>query len=81
MVLPVGLLSLTEVPVLPHNRSGHRAEENKKFLKELSTCIHCIHLRSLNIRHFGMVEAMGLNMWRRGLLQWHYLTTKFHENP
>jgi hypothetical protein len=40
----------------------------------------CTHLRSLNVRHFGMAEATRLKMWRRGHLQWHHLFTKFHEN-
>jgi hypothetical protein len=52
---------------------------NKKFLKELSAYFHCIHLSSLNVRHFGMAEATELKMWRRGHLQWHHLCTKFHE--
>jgi hypothetical protein len=25
-------------------------------------CKFCIHLRSLNVRHFGMVEGMGLKI-------------------
>jgi hypothetical protein len=27
----------------------------------------CTHLRSLNVRHFGMAETTRLKMWRRGL--------------
>jgi hypothetical protein len=38
------------------------------------------HLRSLNVRHFGVNEATRLNTWRRGHLQWYHLPTKFHEN-
>jgi hypothetical protein len=41
----------------------------------------CTHFRSLNVRHFGVAEAMGLKMCPRGHLQWHHLPTKFHENP
>jgi hypothetical protein len=42
----------------------------------------CTHLRSLNVRHFGMAEATRLKeMWLHGHLQWHHLPTKFHENP
>jgi hypothetical protein len=40
----------------------------------------CIHLRSLNICHFGMAEATRLKMWHQGHLQCHHLPTKFHEN-
>jgi hypothetical protein len=39
------------------------------------------HLRSLNVRHFGMAKATRLKMWLRGHLEWQYLPTKFHENP
>jgi hypothetical protein len=27
-----------------------------------------------------MVEAMGLKLWNEGHLQWHALSTEFHEN-
>jgi hypothetical protein len=40
----------------------------------------CTHLISLNICHFGMVEATGL-AWSGDHLQWHHLHTKFHTNP
>jgi hypothetical protein len=43
-------------------------------------CKFCIHLRSLNVCHFGMVEGTGLKVWRRGYLQWHDLPTEFHKN-
>jgi hypothetical protein len=43
-------------------------------------CKFCIHLRSLNVRHFGMVEGAGLKVWCRGYLQWHGLPTEFHKN-
>jgi hypothetical protein len=43
-------------------------------------CKFCIHLRSLNVRHFVMVEGTGLKLRRRGHLQWHDLPTKFHKN-
>jgi hypothetical protein len=41
----------------------------------------CTHLKSLNVRHFGMAEGMRLKVWRRSHLQGHHLSTKFHENP
>jgi hypothetical protein len=37
----------------------------------------CIHLRSLNVRHFGMVAATALKLWHRGHLQWHDLLLNF----
>jgi hypothetical protein len=43
-------------------------------------CKFCIHLRSLKVRHFGMVEGTGLKVRRRDHLQWHDLPTKFHKN-
>jgi hypothetical protein len=39
------------------------------------------HLRSLNVRHFGMAEAIRLKKCHRGHLEWQYPRTKFHENP
>jgi hypothetical protein len=41
-------------------------------------CKFCIHLRSLNVRHFGMVEGTGLKVRRRGHLQWHDRPTEFY---
>jgi hypothetical protein len=43
-------------------------------------CKFCIHLRSLNVRHFGMVKGAGLESRHRGHLQWHDLRTEFHKN-
>jgi hypothetical protein len=43
-------------------------------------CKFCIHLRSLNVRHFGMVEGTGLKVGRPGHFQWHDLPTEFHKN-
>jgi hypothetical protein len=41
-------------------------------------CKFCIHLRSLNVRHFGMVEGTELKSRLRGHLQWRDLPTEFH---
>jgi hypothetical protein len=38
-----------------------------------------IHLRSLNVCHFGMAEATALSISHRSHFQQHGLTTKFHE--
>jgi hypothetical protein len=35
--------------------------ENKISWSRVDWCKFCIHLRSLNVRHFGMVEGTGLN--------------------
>jgi hypothetical protein len=42
----------------------HGCKKNK--LRELSAYFHRIHLRSLKVHHFGMVEAMRLEnvAWR-----------------
>jgi hypothetical protein len=48
---------------------------NTKVQSRIDWCKFCIHLRSLNVRHFGMVEAMGLEVWLRDHLQWHDLLT------
>jgi hypothetical protein len=34
--------------------------ENKILCSHVDWCKFCIHLRSLNVRHFGMVEDTGL---------------------
>jgi hypothetical protein len=39
----------------------------------------CIHLRSLNARHFGMDAATALKLRRSGHLEWHGLPTEFHK--
>jgi hypothetical protein len=43
-------------------------------------CKFCIHLRSLNVRHFGMVEGTGLRSTASRSPQWHDLPTEFHKN-
>jgi hypothetical protein len=40
----------------------------------------CIHFRSLNIHHFGMVEATGLKSVESRSAQWHAATTDCHES-
>jgi hypothetical protein len=52
----------------------------KSSWSHVDWCKFCIHLRSLNVRHFGMVEGTGLKVWRRGHLQWNDLPTKFLKN-
>jgi hypothetical protein len=39
-----------------------------------------IHIRILNVRHFGM-GIMTLKSWRWGHLKWHDLPTEFYEHP
>jgi hypothetical protein len=39
-----------------------------------------IHLRSLHVRHFGMVAATALTIMCGGHLQYHDLHTEFHKN-
>jgi hypothetical protein len=52
-----------------------------KILSKSTNHFHsCTHLRSLNVRHFGVVEAMALKVWSRGHLQCHHLLTRFHPN-
>jgi hypothetical protein len=46
----------------------------------LDWCKFCIHLRSLNVRHFGMVAATALKLWHRGHLQWHDFPNEFYRN-
>jgi hypothetical protein len=53
---------------------------HKMSWSHVDWCKFCIHLRSLNALHFGMVEGTGLKVWRRGHLQWHNVPTKFHKN-
>jgi hypothetical protein len=43
-------------------------------------CNFYIHLKSLNVRHFGMIAAPALKLWLRGHLQWHDFFTAFHKN-
>jgi hypothetical protein len=38
-----------------------------------------IHLTTLNLNNFKMIEAMGLKICLRGPPEWHYFRTKFHE--
>jgi hypothetical protein len=40
-------------------------------------CKFYIHLKSLNIGHFGMVASTTLKLWCRGHLQWYDLPTEF----
>jgi hypothetical protein len=40
----------------------------------------CIHLRSLNVCHFGMVEATGLKIMVSRSIQWHRHSTEFNKN-
>jgi hypothetical protein len=43
-------------------------------------CKFCIHLSSLNVRHFGMVVATALKVRLRGHLQRHDLPTELHKD-
>jgi hypothetical protein len=43
-------------------------------------CKFCIYLTSLDVRHFGKGDAIGLNGLETGHLQWHDLLNEFHKN-
>lgn len=43
-------------------------------------CKICIHLRSMNVRQFGVVEVTEVQVWLVGRSQWHGFHVKFHEN-
>jgi hypothetical protein len=38
------------------------------------------NFKSSNVRHFGMVSATALKLWRRSHLQWLDFPTQFHKN-
>jgi hypothetical protein len=65
-------------------KSCSSIEENLSVYKiswsHVDWCKFCIHLRRLNVRHFGMVGGTGLISRRRGHLQWHDLPNEFHKN-
>jgi hypothetical protein len=63
-------------------KDGHAFNiyQHKKFHGyTLTGSSFCIHLRSLNIHHFGMIETTGLRACRWGHLQWHDLPTEAHK--
>jgi hypothetical protein len=39
---------------------------HKRSWSHVDWCKFCIHFRSLNVHHFGMVEGTGLKIKRRG---------------
>jgi hypothetical protein len=43
-------------------------------------CKFYIHLKSLNVCHFGMVAATSLKLWLWGQLQWHDPPTEVHKS-
>jgi hypothetical protein len=51
-----------------------------RLLSKAEWCRYCIQLRTLNLNHFKMVEAMGSKLQHLSSLQWHHQLTKFHEN-
>jgi hypothetical protein len=60
--------------------SSEYLSEYKISWSYVDWCKFYIHLKSLNVRHFGMVATTALKLWYRGHLQWHDLPTKFHKN-
>jgi hypothetical protein len=60
--------------------SSEYLSQYKTVWSYVNWCKFCIHLTSLNIRHFGMVAVTALKLWLRGHLQWHDLPTEFHNN-
>jgi hypothetical protein len=38
------------------------------------------HLTTLHLKHFKMIDAVGLKKLPPCPLEWHYVHTKFHEN-
>jgi len=57
--------------------SSEDLSEYKISWSYVDWCKFYIHLKSLNVRHFGMVAATALKLWRRGHLR---LPTEFHKN-
>jgi hypothetical protein len=53
----------------------------QNFIQITNRFKSCTHLRSLNFRHYGILEATGLKIWHRGRLRYYNLHTKFHPNP
>jgi hypothetical protein len=54
--------------------------ESHQSVQKLLGGFLCTYLRSLNIRHFGMVEAAGLKKCDVEVTQWHHLCSRFHLN-
>jgi hypothetical protein len=60
--------------------SSEALSEYKISWSYIDWCKFCIHLKSLNMHHFGMIAASTLKPRHRCHLQWLDLPTEFYKN-